>query len=137
MITLNGTANTSVDVSGTSLLEVGQAGVAASRPVFFEPGEFYTEGVQRRDPIFTAEAMAISISSSINAADAAGLFEEVAATPRDDQVILDGVADTNAGGSDLRSNIRDIAAVLGINQMVIVRSHLTSNHLANITNFLP
>jgi hypothetical protein len=105
VISLGGTAN--LDLTNTSLTQLGQSGIDAAQPIPFVPGDSYEEGIPMRNPVFTSTEMATSIAASINTTVAAGLLSEVLATARDEEVVVDGVVSIQGSAVTFRSNIRD------------------------------
>ncbi len=111
IIRFNGIAAHSVDVTATTLVEIGVPGVPAAVPVNFVPGSAFEPGLMSLDPVFTAEMMANSIAVAINTANQQRILEDVAATVQGDEVLVDGVCDTCINGAvvNVTSRIQDIA----------------------------
>ncbi|HJN11945.1 MAG TPA: pre-peptidase C-terminal domain-containing protein [Pirellulaceae bacterium] len=109
IIRLNGTAAHSLDTTATTLQQIGTAGVPAAVPVNFTPGSTYQPGVGTLSPIFSAENMADSIAVAINSANQQRLLQDVTATAKDDEVLMDGVSDITGINTVFSSSIRDIA----------------------------
>jgi hypothetical protein len=116
VVTLGGTAAYSLDTTNTTLLEIGQPGVAKSEPVPFVPGDTYTVGVPVREPIFDEKEMAVSVRNAINAAVVAGRLIDVVASVRLEngevavgEVLVEGVSDITGTSAIFRANIADIA----------------------------
>lgn len=109
IIRLSGTAQHSVDLGNSSLVELGSPGEAAHVPVDFQTGFFFTVGVPARTPLFGQEEMAISIAAAITIADATGLLDDVTVTPRGEDINIEGVSNVSGLATFVRSDIVDIA----------------------------
>jgi parallel beta-helix repeat protein len=116
VVTLGGTAAYRLNMTNTSLVEIGQAGVPAAEPVLFIPGETYTPGVPVREPVFDENDMALAVRDAINAAVAKGRLVDVTATVRTDgavattgEVLVEGAKSISGAAAAVRSAISDIA----------------------------
>lgn len=109
VIRLSGTALHSVDLANSSFVELGSPGAPAHVPVSFQVGAFFVAGVPARTPIFSEEEMAVSIANAITGADATGVLNDAVATPRGEDINIEGVSDVTGLATFVRSDIVDIA----------------------------
>ncbi|MEO8493502.1 MAG: GEVED domain-containing protein, partial [Planctomycetota bacterium] len=87
---LNATQQT-IDLTNSSFMQRGTAGVASSIAVPFKAGTSFVAGTATRVPIDSAETIAAAITAAINGARTTGRLQGVFATQTGREVNLEGV----------------------------------------------